>query len=37
MDIELIQIGVINSQYSTKKDSPRQGRYSDTNKYNNSF
>ncbi len=28
MDIELIPIGVINSPYSTKKDSPRQGRYS---------
>lgn len=28
MDLELIQIGVINSQYTTKKDSPRQGRYS---------
>ena len=27
-DMELIPIGVINSQYSTKKDSPRQGRYS---------
>ena len=26
--MELIPIGVINSQYSTKKDSPRQGRYS---------
>jgi tRNA-Thr(GGU) m(6)t(6)A37 methyltransferase TsaA len=28
MDMELIPIGVINSQYLTKDDAPRQGRYS---------
>ena len=28
MDMELIPIGVINSQYMTKNDAPHQGRYS---------
>jgi tRNA (adenine37-N6)-methyltransferase len=28
MDMKLIPIGVINSQYLTKKEAPRQGRYS---------
>ena len=28
MDMELIPIGVINSQYMTKDDAPHQGRYS---------
>ncbi len=28
MDMKLIPIGVINSQYSTKKEAPHQGRYS---------
>jgi tRNA (adenine37-N6)-methyltransferase len=28
MDMELVPIGIINSQYLSKKDAPRQGRYS---------
>ena len=28
MDMELVPIGVINSQYKTKDDAPRQGRFS---------
>ena len=28
MDMELVPIGIINSQYLSKKDAPRQGHYS---------